>query len=74
MWLSSSHFIAHTNQQQFYEIALGNSQRTVNRYAQCFAKRDQSTAMLSPNYFFIFCVPIKNSQKMAYIMNTLCIE
>ena len=37
----------------------------------CLVKRDQSAAMLAPNYFFIFCILIKNSQKMAYIMNTL---
>jgi len=30
--------------------------------------------MLTPNYFFIFCILIKNSQKMAYIMKTLHIE
>jgi len=27
-----------------------------------------------PNYFFISCILIKNSQKMAYIMKTLYIE
>jgi len=30
--------------------------------------------MLSPNYFFIFGILIKNSQTMAYIMNTLYFE
>ena len=40
---------------------------------RCLAKRDQQAAMLSLNYFFIFRI-IKNSQKMAYIMNKLHVE
>jgi len=43
-------------------------------YTRCFAKRDQSTVMLTPNYFFIFCILIKNPQKMAYIINALYID
>ena len=40
----------------------------------CLAKWDRSAATVTPNYFFIFCIFIKNSQKMAYIMDTLYIE
>jgi len=42
-------------------------------YTLYLAKRDQSAAMLSPNYFSVFCV-IKYTQKMAYIMNAMCLK
>jgi len=45
-----------------------------DRSNRCLVKRDQLAAMLSPNYSFIFCTLIKNSQKVAYIMNTVHIE
>ena len=44
---------------------------TVNDcYTRYLAERDQPAVMLTPNYFLIFCILIKNLQKMAYIMNT----
>jgi len=48
-------------------IALANSDQASDR---CLAKRNQWAAMLSPNYFLIFDILIKNSRNMAYIKNT----
>jgi len=39
-------------------------------YTRCLAKQDEMAAMLTKN-FFIFCIVIKNLQKMAYIVTTL---
>jgi len=65
LWSLVTQFIAHRYQWRFV--------RNSPCYTRCLAKRDQSAAMPTPDYFFIFCV-IKNSQKMVYIMDTLCIE
>jgi len=40
-------------------IALANSDQASDR---CLAKRNQWAAMLSPNYFLIFDILIKNSE------------
>ena len=75
LWLLVTQFIAHRFQGRFVTIAFANGEpvNLVNRYTLCLAKRDQSATRLTPNYFFIICI-IKNSPKMAYIMNTLYME
>jgi len=60
LWLLVSQFIGNACQGQFAN----------ERYTQCLAKRDKSAAMLSLNYFFIVFILIKDSQKIACIMNT----
>ena len=54
-----------------YKTVPANGEQSL--YA-CLAMRVQSVAMLTPNYYSIFCIVIKSSQKMAYPMNTLYIK
>jgi len=70
LWLPISLLLIHISD-SLYTIALVNA---YDRCNQCLAKLNQSAAMLSPNYFFIFCILINNAQKMAYSMNALYIE
>jgi len=72
LWLPISRFIAHSY--LFIPMQQKPSLTADDHCNRCLAKRDQSATMLSPNYFFIFGILIKNSQKMVYVMNTLHIE
>jgi len=68
LWLLVCHFVGNSllTNDGVYRITPGNSERSIY---PCLAKRDQSVAILTSNYLnCIFCILIKSSQKMAYIV------
>jgi len=57
LWLLVSRFIGNPYQRQFL--------------CNIFANGRTISVMLTPSYFFIFCILIKNSQKMAWLIERI---